>query len=82
MTDSVIAYTGARDPVTGERYGRVMRSGGGVSLSYDAGQAWPPLMAEVPAGTYGAWLNDQGSPGATTICRDPRARPLVFEHRA
>ncbi len=37
VTDSVIAYTGTRDPVTGQRYGRVMRSGGGVSLSYDDG---------------------------------------------
>ena len=51
-------------------------------LEHDSGQAWPPLMAEVLAGAYGAWLSDQGSPGATTLCRDPRARPLVFEHRA
>ncbi len=37
VTDSVIAYAGTRDPVTGQRYGRVMRSGGGASLSYDDG---------------------------------------------
>lgn len=37
VTDSVVAYAGARDPVTGQRWGRVMRTGGGVSLSYDDG---------------------------------------------
>lgn len=37
VTDSVVAYAGARDTVTGQRWGRVMRTGGGVSLSYDDG---------------------------------------------
>lgn len=37
VTDSVVAYAGARDPVTGQRWGRVMRTGGGASLSYDDG---------------------------------------------
>lgn len=37
VTDSVVAYAGARDPVTGERWGQVMRTGGGASLSYDDG---------------------------------------------
>ncbi|PLR25102.1 hypothetical protein SGCZBJ_12770 [Caulobacter zeae] len=37
VTDSVVAYAGARDPVTGQRWGKVMRTGGGVSLSYDDG---------------------------------------------
>jgi predicted Zn-dependent protease len=39
VTDSVIAYAGTRDPVTGQRYGQVMRSGGGASLSYDDGDS-------------------------------------------
>jgi hypothetical protein len=51
-------------------------------LEHDVDQSWPPLMAEVLGGAYGAWLADQGSPGATTVCRDAMARPLVFEHRA
>lgn len=50
-------------------------------LEHDTDQSWPPLMAEVLGGAYGAWLADQGSPGATTVCRDAVARPLVFEHR-
>jgi hypothetical protein len=39
VTDSVIAYAGTRDPLTNQRYGRVMRTGGGVSLSYDDGDS-------------------------------------------
>jgi tetratricopeptide (TPR) repeat protein len=35
VTDSVVAYAGTRDPVTGDRWGQVMRTGGGVSFSYD-----------------------------------------------
>lgn len=50
-------------------------------LADDKEGVWPGLMAEVLAGAYGAWLSEQGSPGRMTACRDPRARPLVFEHR-
>ena len=50
-------------------------------LSDDKDGVWPGLMAEVLAGAYGAWLSEQGSPGRVTACLDPRARPLVFEHR-
>ncbi|EIZ78057.1 cellulose synthase subunit C [Novosphingobium sp. Rr 2-17] len=35
VTDSVISYAGTRDPVTGERWGQVMRTAGGLGLSYD-----------------------------------------------
>ncbi|GGZ00668.1 cellulose synthase [Novosphingobium colocasiae] len=35
VTDSVLSYAGTLDPVTGERWGQVMRTGGGVGLSYD-----------------------------------------------
>jgi len=35
VTDSVIAYAGTRDPVSGEYWGRVMRTGGGAGLSVD-----------------------------------------------
>jgi hypothetical protein len=35
VTDSVVAYAGTRDPVTGELWGHVMRTGGGAGLSYD-----------------------------------------------
>lgn len=35
VTDSVISYAGARDPVSGRRWGEVMRTAGGVGLSYD-----------------------------------------------
>ncbi len=35
VTDSVVSYAGTRDPVTGERWGQVMRTGGGASLSWD-----------------------------------------------
>ena len=35
VTDSVLAYAGTRDPVTGTFWGQVMRTGGGASLSYD-----------------------------------------------
>lgn len=39
VTDSVIAYAGTRDPLTDQRWGRVMRTGGGMSLSYDDGDS-------------------------------------------
>ena len=32
----MISYAGTRDPVTGERWGQVMRTGGGVGFSYDS----------------------------------------------
>lgn len=51
-------------------------------LEDDDKREWPPLMAQVLAGAYGAWLAAQGSPGGDTLCRDPLASPLVFEHRA
>ena len=35
VTDSVLAYAGTRDPVSGVFWGQVMRMGGGASLSYD-----------------------------------------------
>lgn len=35
VTDSVVSYAGARDPVSGMRWGQVMRTAGGVGLSYD-----------------------------------------------
>lgn len=35
VTDSVVSYAGTRDPVTGERWGQVMRTGGGAGFSYD-----------------------------------------------
>lgn len=35
VTDSILSYAGTRDPVTGMRWGQVMRTGGGLSLSYD-----------------------------------------------
>lgn len=35
VTDSIISYAGTRDPVTGERWGQVMRTAGGLGLSYD-----------------------------------------------
>lgn len=35
VTDSVISYAGTRDPVTGETWGQVMRTGGGVAFSWD-----------------------------------------------
>lgn len=39
VTDSVLSYAGTRDPVTGDRWGQVMRTGGGASLSYDRDRA-------------------------------------------
>ncbi len=35
VTDSIASYAGTRDPVTGERWGQVTRTGGGASLSWD-----------------------------------------------
>mgnify|MGYP001063311917 FL=1 len=35
VTDSVISYAGTRDPVTGETWGQVMRTGGGLAFSWD-----------------------------------------------
>lgn len=35
VTDSVLSYAGTRDPVTGQRWGQVMRTGGGAGFSYD-----------------------------------------------
>ncbi|WP_157220064.1 cellulose biosynthesis protein BcsC [Flavisphingomonas formosensis] len=35
VTDSVVSYAGTKDPVTGQTWGNVMRSGGGASISYD-----------------------------------------------
>lgn len=35
VTDSVVSYAGTVDPVTGQFWGAVMRSGGGASLSWD-----------------------------------------------
>ena len=36
VTDSVASYAGTRDPVTGARWGQVMRTGGGASASWDS----------------------------------------------
>jgi tetratricopeptide (TPR) repeat protein len=35
VTDSIVSYGGTRDPVTGEYWGQVMRTGGGAGLSVD-----------------------------------------------
>lgn len=35
VTDSVLSYAGAVDPVTGQSWGSVMQTGGGGSISYD-----------------------------------------------
>ena len=35
VTDSIVSYAGTRDPVSGERWGQVMRTGGGAGFSYD-----------------------------------------------
>lgn len=35
VTDSIVSYAGTRDPVTGERWGQVMRTGGGAGVSFD-----------------------------------------------
>ncbi|SFF91913.1 Flp pilus assembly protein TadD, contains TPR repeats [Novosphingobium sp. CF614] len=35
VADSIVSYAGTRDPVTGERWGQVMRMAGGLGLSYD-----------------------------------------------
>jgi tetratricopeptide (TPR) repeat protein len=35
VTDSIVSYAGTSDPRTGLRWGAVMKTGGGVSLSYD-----------------------------------------------
>lgn len=35
VTDSVLSYAGTNDPVTGLRWGQVMRTGGGIGFSYD-----------------------------------------------
>ncbi|MBB3955411.1 cellulose synthase subunit BcsC-related outer membrane protein [Novosphingobium sediminicola] len=35
VTDSVVSYAGTRDPVTGQTWGQVMRTGGGVGYSYE-----------------------------------------------
>lgn len=36
VTDTVVSYAGARDPVTGQVWGQVMRTSGGVGFSYDS----------------------------------------------
>lgn len=36
VTDSVLSYAGTRDPVSGRRWGQVMRTAGGAGLSYDS----------------------------------------------
>jgi Flp pilus assembly protein TadD len=35
VTDSVLSYAGTVDPVSGQPWGQVMRTGGGASFSYD-----------------------------------------------
>jgi len=35
VTDSVVSYAGTVDPVSGERWGQVMRTGGGAGFTYD-----------------------------------------------
>lgn len=37
VTDSVLSYAGATDPVTGETWGSVMKTGGGVGASWEQG---------------------------------------------
>ncbi|KID00793.1 hypothetical protein PU00_16200 [Hafnia alvei] len=39
VTDSLLSYVGAKDKYSGKSWGAVTKSGGGVSLSYDDGQA-------------------------------------------
>ena len=50
VTDSVLSYAGTRDVRTGERWGGVTRAGGGVSWSFDDGDAG--LYAEAMAHRY------------------------------
>ncbi|QOL16432.1 cellulose biosynthesis protein BcsC [Dickeya dianthicola] len=37
VTDSLLSYVGAKDPLTGKRWGQVTKNGGNVLLSYDNG---------------------------------------------
>lgn len=37
VAESIVAYAGTVDPVSGGRWGQVMRTGGGLSLSWDRG---------------------------------------------
>jgi thioredoxin-like negative regulator of GroEL len=50
VTDSVLSYAGTRDVRTGERWGGVTKAGGGVSWSFDDGDAG--LYAEAMAHRY------------------------------
>lgn len=50
VTESVVAYAGARDPVTGQRWGEVMRTGGGLALSWD--RAGTGLYGDLSAYRY------------------------------
>ena len=39
VTDSLLSYAGAKDPLTGKEWGAVTRTGAGVQYSYDNGKA-------------------------------------------
>lgn len=39
VTDSLLSYVGTKDKFSGKRWGGVAKTGGGLSLSYDDGQA-------------------------------------------
>lgn len=39
VTDSLLSYVGTKDPYSGKTWGAVVKSGGGLSLSYDNGDA-------------------------------------------
>ncbi|TCT07474.1 cellulose synthase subunit BcsC-related outer membrane protein [Paralcaligenes ureilyticus] len=50
LTSSVLSYSGARDPVSGEVYGGVVRTGVDVRVSRDVGKAG--VFAQLGAGVY------------------------------
>lgn len=50
LTSSVLSYAGARDPVSGEVYGGVVRTGVDVRLSGDVGKAG--VFAQLGAGVF------------------------------
>ncbi|WP_110687563.1 cellulose biosynthesis protein BcsC [Salinicola aestuarinus] len=65
VTDSVLSYAGVKDPLTGETWGAVTRTGGKVGIEYDDGTSG--AYASVGAALYrGDNVADNHSVTATT----------------
>lgn len=72
VTDSLLSYAGVRDPVTGDRWGGVTRSGASLGLTFDDGD----LGLYGSAGLFGYEGHNVASNRATIVNLGGYLRPI------